>query len=247
MQPRQKSAGTGHARGQGGELKPASDSLLREATPVGVGGSKGAGRPHVPIEIDTTRLVSCGLHIAARHATLALLDLRGRILARERVPHQGSDPQHVLAPLARRVPGSSPSTLAAGCRPLEAAGLPVRVGNHARSLARAEQLFGDPRARGSVLHLFVGNVVDAAFATGGRVHRGPQSAAGAVAHLPLEGRTEQCSCGRRGCLQAAVSSRALALRAARERVTREPSFDALLAAAKAGAPGLSACSVSAPG
>jgi predicted NBD/HSP70 family sugar kinase len=250
--------------------------LLREAAPVGTGrrgpggGRKTAGRPHVPVEIDTTRRVACGLHIALRHATLALLDLRGRVLARERVPHLGTDPREVLPRLARRVPeflaehagGREPAGLgvAAGGwvdpedgvivehgllgwhdvavrRILEdATGLPVRVDNHARSLALAEQLFGDPRARGSVLHLFSGNMVDAAFATGGQVHHGPQSAAGAVAHLPLADRSEQCACGRRGCLQAAVSSRALGLRAAREGITREPVFDSLLAAARAGDP-----------
>jgi predicted NBD/HSP70 family sugar kinase len=95
-------------------------------------------------------------------------------------------------------------------------------------------MFGDPRARASIVHLFVGNVVDAAFATGGTVHHGPQSAAGAVAHLPLAGRSEPCRCGRRGCLQTAVSSRALAERAAEAGITGSPSFPALLAAARAG-------------
>ena len=116
----------------------------------------------------------------------------------------------------------------------DATGLPVRVDNHARALARAEQLFGDPRARTSIVHLFVGNMIDAAFATGGTIHHGPHSAAGAVAHLPLEGRSERCLCGGRGCLQAAVSSRELGVRAAREGVIPEPSFDGLLAAAQAG-------------
>src|ERR1700728_3139207 len=116
----------------------------------------------------------------------------------------------------------------------DATGLRVRVDNHARALTRAEQLFGDPRARASVIHLFAGNMVDAAFATGGKIHHGPQSAAGAVAHLPLEGRSERCLCGRHGCLQAAVASDGLARRAARAGITAEASFDALLAAARRG-------------
>ena len=77
-------------------------------------------------------------------------------------------------------------------------------------------------------------MVDAAFATGGRIHHGPQSAAGTIAHLPLEGRSEFCLCGGRGCLQAAVSSAELGVRAAREGVIPQPSFDGLLAAARAG-------------
>ena len=251
--------------------------LLRESAPVGTGGRgcaggrrKAAGRPHVPVEIDTDGRVVAGLHIALRHATLALVDLRGRILASEKVPHLGTDPRHLLPRLACRIPeflaGQADGRPVAGLgvalggwvdpeggvvvehgllgwrdvavrRVLaEATGLPVRVDNHARSLARAEQLFGDPRARGSVLHLFAGNVVDAAFATDGQVHHGPQSAAGAVAHLPLAGSSEKCACGRRGCLQATVSSRALGLRAAAEQITREPAFSSLLAAARAGDP-----------
>jgi predicted NBD/HSP70 family sugar kinase len=249
--------------------------LLRESAPVGTGGRggsgggrKAAGRPHVPVEIDTDGRVAAGLHIALRHATLALVDLRGRVLASEKVPHLGTDPRHLLPHLARRVPeflaGHADGRPVAGLgvavggwvdpeggvvvehgllgwrdvavrRVLEeATGLPVRVDNHARSLARAEQLFGDPRARGSVLHLFADDVVDAA--TGGQVHYGPQSAAGAVAHLPLAGSSEECACGRRGCLQATVSSRALGLRAAAEQITREPAFESLLAAAQAGDP-----------
>ena len=240
--------------------------LLRESAHPG--GPKTVGRPHVPVEIDTTRRVALGLHIALEHAVLALLDLRGRVIARERIPHQGRDPRRVLPRLAARVPGFV-AEHAAGRTPVglgiatggwvnrgdgviiehallgwrdvpvrqvlaDATGLPVRVDNHARALARAEQLFGDPRARASVIHLFAGNMIDAAFATGGSIHHGPRSAAGAVAHLPLEGRSERCLCGRRGCLQAVVSSRQLGVRGAREGVIPEPSFGRLLAAARDG-------------
>jgi predicted NBD/HSP70 family sugar kinase len=240
--------------------------LLRDAP--GAGSAKAAGRPHVPVDVDTGRQVVCGVHLAVRDATLALLDLRGRVIARECVPHAGPEPGPVLRRLAQRIPGFAGEH--AGGRALlglgvatggwvdpgdgvivehallgwrhvpvrdvmaAATGLDVRVDNHSRALARAERMFGDPRARASIVHLFVGNVVDAAFATGGTVHHGPQSAAGAVAHLPLDGRTEPCPCGRRGCFQAAVSSRVLAQRAARAGIIAAPSFPALLAAARAG-------------
>ena len=231
-------------------------------------GAKSVGRPHVPLEIDISRRVALGLHIAFRHAVLAVLDLQGRVIARERIPHQDTDPRRVMSRLAARI-GGFVAEHAAGRTPVglgiatggwvdradgviiehtmlgwrdvparqvfaEATGLPVRVDNHARALARAEQLFGDPRARTSIVHLFVGNMIDAAFATGGTIHHGPHSAAGATAHLPLEGRSERCLCGRRGCLQAAVSSHELGVRAAREGVIPEPSFDCLLSAARVG-------------
>ncbi|MEU8633968.1 ROK family transcriptional regulator [Amycolatopsis sp. NPDC048633] len=92
-------------------------------------------------------------------------------------------------------------------------GLTVAVDGHARSLVHAEQLFGHPRARESVVQLFTGNVVDAAFATGSVVHHGPRSAAGAVAHLPVDDSTEPCRCGRTGCLEATVSEATLARKA----------------------------------
>ena len=240
--------------------------LLREAPEAA--GPKGVGRPHVPVDVDTSRLVACGLHIAARHATLALLDLRGRVLAQERIAHSGTGPDQVLGRVARRV-GPFVGEHAGGRAPVglgvatggwvdaprgvivehsllgwravpvaqimtAATGLPVRVDNHSRALARAERAFGDSRARTSVVHLMVGYVVDAAFATGGTVHHGPQSAAGAVAHLPLAGRPERCRCGRRGCLEAVVSSQALARRAVAAGVTAAPSFETVLAAARGG-------------
>jgi predicted NBD/HSP70 family sugar kinase len=240
--------------------------LLREVTEAAT--PKGVGRPYVPVEVDTGRRVACGLHIAARYATLGLVDLRGRVVASERLDHQAADPRQVLGRLAKRIPGFI-GEHAGGRVPLGLGvasggwvdpehgmivenaplgwrrvpvgavlrahtGLPVHVDSHSRALARAEQMFGDTRARASVVHLFVGNVVDAAFATGGTVHHGPGSAAGSVAHLPLPGRDDPCACWRRGCLQAVVSDRALGLRATGQGITAGPSFPALLAAARAG-------------
>jgi predicted NBD/HSP70 family sugar kinase len=240
--------------------------LLREVQDVA--GPRGAGRPHIPVAVDTSRRVACGLHIAVRYATLALLDLRGRVIASERLDHSGPDPEHVLRRIAARLPGfidqygGGRSPLGLGVAsggwvdrgrgiivenaPLgwhdvpvrdlmtTTTGLPVQVDSHSRALARAEQMFGDRRARASVVHLFVGNVVDAAFATGRAVHHGPRSAAGSVAHMPLDGRADPCSCGRRGCLQAVVSDRALGLRAALKGIVPGPAFTALLGAARGG-------------
>jgi predicted NBD/HSP70 family sugar kinase len=113
-------------------------------------------------------------------------------------------------------------------------GLPVRVDNHTRALARAEQLFGAANGHDSVLHLFVGNVVDAAIVTGGAAHRGPRSAAGDVAHLALGDPAVRCECGKRGCLEATVSDRAWAERAFREGVISRPHIFDLVGAAVAG-------------
>jgi predicted NBD/HSP70 family sugar kinase len=242
--------------------------LLRDAPEAAT--ARGVGRPHVPVDVDTGRRVACGVHLAMADATLAVLDLRGRIIARERVPFTDTRPGPALRGLAERIPrfvaahANRRAPLGVGVatggwvdpdqgvvvdqpvlgwrhvpvRDIMAAatGLPVRVDNHARALARAERMFGDTRARASIVHLFVGNVVDAALATGGVVHHGSGSAAGAVAHLPLPGRSEPCQCGRRGCFQAVVSSRTVARQGAEAGITRKPSLPALLAAARAGDP-----------
>ncbi|TQE17878.1 ROK family transcriptional regulator [Streptomyces ipomoeae] len=113
-------------------------------------------------------------------------------------------------------------------------GLPVRVDNHARAVARSELLFGRPAARRSLLHLFVGNVVDAALAIAGVVHSGPGSGAGDVAHLPVPDSSTQCPCGRTGCLEATVSDTVLTRRAVELGIVPEPLIGLVVDAAAAG-------------
>ncbi|MGW2635446.1 ROK family protein [Streptomyces sp. NPDC001348] len=218
--------------------------LIREA--VAPRRSNGVGRPHVPLDLDDSRFVVGGVHIAVPCTTVALLDLRGRVLTRRELKHEHTDPGRVLARAADGLtallagsPGTRPLGVgvAAGgwvdrdsgtivehallgwrdvaVREVLGArtGLPVHVDGHARALVNAERLFGRVRGSTSVLHLFVGNVVDAAFATQDAVHHGPRSQAGAIAHLPMPGGGEPCDCGRVGCLQAELGERTLCRRA----------------------------------
>jgi predicted NBD/HSP70 family sugar kinase len=208
--------------------------------------SNGVGRPHVPVDLDESRFVVGGVHVAVPYTTVALLDLRGRVVAERRLRHELTEPSRVLARAAEglgallaEAAGSTPLGVgvAAGGwvdrdsgtiveHPLlgwrdvpvrevlgARTGLPVHVDGHARALVNGERLFGRARGSRSVLHLFVGNVVDAAFATNDEVHHGPRSQAGTIAHLPLRGGTEPCDCGRVGCLQVELSERTLCRRA----------------------------------
>ncbi|MEU1160564.1 ROK family protein [Streptomyces sp. NPDC090075] len=218
--------------------------LIREAeAPRRV---NGVGRPHVPVDLDDSRFVVGGVHVAVPYTTVALLDLRGRIVVRRELKHGDTGPRAVLeraaaglAALLAEVPGSRPLGVGVAVggwvdrdsgtvvehpllgwrevpvRELLGArtGLPVHVDGHARALVNGERLFGRARGSRSVLHLFVGNVVDAAFATGDEVHHGPRSQAGTIAHLPVPGGTEPCDCGRTGCLQVELSERTLVRRA----------------------------------
>ncbi|MFF1449516.1 ROK family protein [Streptomyces sp. NPDC058274] len=231
--------------------------------------SKGVGRPHVPVDLDDSRFVVGGVHVAVPYTTVALLDLRGRVVAERRLAHSGTEPGHVLAnavdglkALLADAPGVTPLSVGVaaggwvdrdsgtivehallGWRDVAVrevigtrTGLPVHVDGHARALVNGERLFGRARGSRSVLHLFVGNVVDAAFATNDEVHHGPRSQAGAIAHLPLAGGTERCDCGRRGCLQAELSERTLCRRAREAGVIDTVNPMHLLAAATAGDP-----------
>jgi predicted NBD/HSP70 family sugar kinase len=218
--------------------------LIREAAAPHRSG--GVGRPHLPVDLDRSRFVVGGVHVAVPYTTVALLDLRGRVVAENRLRHDRTEPGLVLAnasdgiaALLAAVPGRTALGIgvaaggwvdpdsgtivehallgwrdvavreAVGAR----TGLPVHVDGHARALVNGERLFGRARGSRSLLHLFVGNVVDAAFATHDQVHYGPRSQAGAIAHLPLTGGSERCDCGRTGCLQAELSERTLCRRA----------------------------------
>ncbi|MFG2356158.1 ROK family protein [Streptomyces sp. NPDC048521] len=229
--------------------------------------SNGVGRPHVPVDLDDTRFLVAGVHVAVPYTTVALLDLRGRVVARRELKHERTDPGWVLARAAEglaglfaAVPGRRPLGVGVAVggwvdretgtvvehellgwrevpvRELLGArtGLPVHVDGHARALVHGERLFGRARGSRSVLHLFVGNVVDAAFATNDEVHHGPRSAAGAIAHLPVPGGTEPCACGRTGCLQVELSERTLGRRARAAGVIDSADPRDLVAAAAAG-------------
>jgi len=254
--------------------------LLRELP--GEVRSNGAGRPHIPVDIDVSRHVVAAVHIAVKWTTTALLDLRGRVIAQHQSPHDSTDPGCVVeraaeslealyAAYAARAPHAANAANAANARPLgigvatggwvdpesgvvmdhprlgwslvplrdllaERTGLPVHVDGHSRALLHGEVLFGHGQARrvGSALHVFVGNVVDAAFATRGEAHYGSRAQAGAIAHLPVEGSREPCSCGRTGCLEAAVSEQTLTRRAYEQGIIAAPELRLLLDAARAG-------------
>lgn len=238
--------------------------LLREAPEAA--GPPGVGRPHVPLAIDTESTAVIGVHLAVPRFTIALLDLRGRVLREYKHEYDDLDPDAVLAQVAgsvrgvladaedRRILGIGVATggwvdaarglvvehpllgwsnLPVRDRLAAETGLQVAIDGHSRALVRAEQLFGAhvDRARSSIVQLFVGNVVDVAFATAGSVQQGPRSAAGAVAHLKIDDSAEPCACGKVGCFEAAVSERTLVRRALANGSIDRPVFRDLLEAA----------------
>ncbi|WP_369213000.1 ROK family protein, partial [Streptomyces flavofungini] len=132
----------------------------------------------------------------------------------------------------------------------DATGLPTVVDSQARAQATAELWFGDAHGdEAASVHLFTGNVIDAAFALGRRVHTGARSAAGRIGHLPVldvraardapdgdsGGSSPACSCGRAGVLQAVATDLAVTAEAVRRGiVTPDADFTDVVAAALAG-------------
>lgn len=92
---------------------------------------------------------------------------------------------------------------------------PLSVESHVRGLALAEADFGAALGTDTLVELHVGNVTDAAVLVGGRLLRGPLSAAGSVGHLPVraDGEGVVCPCGRHGCAQVELSEARLLERA----------------------------------
>lgn len=113
--------------------------------------------------------------------------------------------------------------------------LPVWLDNTYRAMAMAELWFGTAKDVRSVVLLFVGNVVGAAVAVNRVVQVGARSGAGNIGHLQLRGNDVPCTCGRRGCLQVALTD-ATVLRQAYDRLGQaaDGSFDGLVALARAG-------------
>ncbi|MER5735280.1 ROK family transcriptional regulator [Streptomyces sp. NPDC002262] len=244
--------------------------LLRELPEAS--GDGGVGRPRIPVDLHIGAgggPVVAGVHLGVPASTFALVDLRGRVLARHQHPHAPFAPERLPAEvgaelrafLDRHTAGRpllgvgaaiggrvDPATgvvvrhdaLGWRHRPFAAelsralGGPAVRLDNHARAIARSEILFGRPAARRGLLHLFVGNVVDAAVGLAGVVHQGPGGAAGDVAHLPVPDSTAPCPCGRSGCLEATASNTALALTAVRRGIVPEADTSLVVDAAAAG-------------
>ncbi|MFG2427485.1 ROK family protein [Streptomyces sp. NPDC048590] len=234
--------------------------------------SSGVGRPQIPVDLHTGAArgpVAAGVHIGVPASTFGLMDLRGRLLARRRFPHDATEagelPGRIVEAmrvfLAESVDGRPLLGMGAalggwvdpgrgtvvrhdalGWRRRQLAaeladglgGIDVRIDNHARAIAQSEILFGRPAARRSLVHLFVGNVVDAALGIAGVVHQGPGSAAGDVAHLPVPDSTVPCPCGRSGCLGATASNTAVGVTAVRRGIVPEPDAFLVVDAAAAG-------------
>jgi len=210
-------------------LVEAADALhtLATAHAEGSGGLLGVG-------LATGGWVDRDAGTVAEHPLLGWRDVPATAIVARRLAERARATTAFPGPGRGSGPGPGPRPVRDHPTPI-----PMHVDSHTRALIRAEQLFGRLDPRHSVLALFAGNVVDAAFALGDRVNRGPRSGAGDVAHWPVPGSRHVCECGRSGCLQTALSELRLVEQGLAAGLIETPSreadeVDALLRAADSG-------------
>lgn len=87
----------------------------------------------------------------------------------------------------------------------EALGHPTYVANDADTAALAEDTFGEGSGDGLLL-VEIGHGVGAGILVDGALLRGPDGTAGEIGHVNVLADGPECSCGRRGCLEALVSA-----------------------------------------
>ncbi len=91
----------------------------------------------------------------------------------------------------------------------DATGLMVAVNNDVNTLVVAERWFGQGRDTDSFAVVTVGAGVGCGLLLGGSLYSGATGMAGELGHLPMDPSGPMCGCGRRGCLEALASDRAV--------------------------------------
>jgi glucokinase-like ROK family protein len=87
--------------------------------------------------------------------------------------------------------------------------LPVYVENDAQAAALAELRFGAARGLSNFVALTIGTGIGGGIVIDGRLVRGTHGFAGTLGHQTIRFDGRPCNCGRRGCLEAYVSTAAL--------------------------------------
>ncbi len=150
---------------------------------------------------------------------------RGRSLRAVGISTPGPcDPDRGIVTSPPNLPGWRDVPLAR--RVSERLGVPAWIENDANAAAIAEHRLGAGRGSSHLVLVALGTGIGGGFVFGGKLYRGVSGAAGEIGHMQLVPGGRRCGCGRRGCLEALASGRALGEIAA-EIIEREP--DGILA------------------
>ena len=88
-------------------------------------------------------------------------------------------------------------------------GLPVKIANDANVAALGEVKFGVAKAYQNAILLTLGTGVGGGIVVDGKLVEGNRSAGAELGHMAIVMNGEQCTCGRKGCLEAYASATAL--------------------------------------
>ena len=86
---------------------------------------------------------------------------------------------------------------------------PVRLINDANAAALGEAKFGAGKSYENIILLTLGTGVGGGIIVNGRLYEGNEGKGAELGHMVIELDGEQCSCGRKGCLEAYASATAL--------------------------------------
>jgi glucokinase-like ROK family protein len=90
---------------------------------------------------------------------------------------------------------------------------PVFVDNEVNTMAVGEYSLGMDRRYKNLLFVKVGTGIGAGIIVNGEIYRGEKGVAGNIGHISVCGSTEQCACGRIGCVEAVAGGGAIARKA----------------------------------
>jgi glucokinase len=100
-------------------------------------------------------------------------------------------------------------------------GMPALLENDANAAALAEYRLGAGRGCRHMVLIAIGTGIGGGLILDGRLYHGASGGAGEIGHMLVEPQGRVCGCGRRGCLEAMASGRALNADA-QEIATSEP-------------------------
>lgn len=86
---------------------------------------------------------------------------------------------------------------------------PIRLINDANAAALGEAKFGAGKSHDTVIMLTLGTGVGGGIIINGKLFEGNEGKGGELGHMVVQVDGEQCSCGRKGCLEAYASATAL--------------------------------------
>jgi glucokinase len=92
-------------------------------------------------------------------------------------------------------------------------GLPTLLDNDANAAALAEALWGAGKGYASVFYVTIGTGIGTGLVLDGRIYHGRTGAAAEGGHVSIDYRGAQCSCGKKGCIEALAAGPAVARRA----------------------------------